>query len=221
MVHPPKTGKESRIFDAALLTITEKGFHRTRMSDIARKAGISYGLVYHYFKNKEALFDAILDRWWRGLFALMEALREGEDGVRAKLRRLTTYFLDAYQERPELVTIFITEISRSTANLTEHRLKCFTDFMDLTEAFILQGQQTGTLRRDLRARYLTYIYLGAIETLLTTMVFGGETLKGEAQKERMVETLLEVFFNGAAGRDTIEAGSVAHSPGCARGPSGV
>ena len=48
-----KKEKQSVIFEAALKVIKEKGFHQARMSDIAEAAGVSYGLVYHYFKNKE------------------------------------------------------------------------------------------------------------------------------------------------------------------------
>ena len=113
-----KRDKESTIFEAALRTIRQKGFHKARMSDIAREAGISYGLVYHYFRNKEDLFDAILNRWWDGLFHLMGKIRDSGQDVRERLRRLIAYFLDAYQSKPELVNVFITEISRSTTNLT-------------------------------------------------------------------------------------------------------
>jgi len=43
-----KEEKEDLILEAALKVIKEKGFHGARMADIARKAGISYGLIYHY-----------------------------------------------------------------------------------------------------------------------------------------------------------------------------
>ena len=49
---PLKIDKEETIFDAALKIITNKGFHKARMSDIAKQAGISYGLIYNYFKHK-------------------------------------------------------------------------------------------------------------------------------------------------------------------------
>ena len=121
-----KRDKEQSIFEAALKVIKHNGFHKARMSDIAKEAGISYGLVYHYFKNKENLFDAILDRWWKGLFHLMATISEGSNyDVYKKLRLIINYFLETYQNNHELVNIFITEISRSTTNLTRNRLDCF------------------------------------------------------------------------------------------------
>jgi TetR/AcrR family transcriptional regulator, fatty acid metabolism regulator protein len=193
----PRKVKEEAIFTAALKAIKEKGFHKTRMSDIAERAGISYGLVYHYFQSKENLFDALVNHWWEGLFTLMTRLREQPDPLRKKLGHIIHYFLDTYQKEPELVTVFITEISRSTSNLTPARLENFKTFMSNTEQIILEGQENGVLRADFKARYLTYIFLGALETFVSTMVLADQQIKGNAQKQRIAESILEVFLNGA------------------------
>jgi len=192
-----KRDKESVIFCAALKVIKQKGFHKARMSDIAKEAGISYGLVYHYFNNKEDLFDAILNRWWDGLFGLMKGISEGDNDVHKKLRQIIDYFLDTYQSEPELVNIFITEISRSTTNLTSYRLDHFKKSMSLTEEIIAEGQKKQLLRTDIKARYLTYMFLGSIETFLSTMVLVDQKIKGDTQKERIAQSILEVFLNGA------------------------
>ena len=195
-----KKNKESLIFRAALKTIKEKGFHGARISDIAKEAGISYGLVYHYFRHKDDLLDAIINQWWDGLFRLMADISEGRYEVGEKLRRIILYSLDTYQENPELVNIFITEISRSTTNLTSDRLNLFKKSMTLTEEVIAEGQRTGILRKDIKARYLTYIFLGSLEAFVSTMVLSDQKIKGDSQKERIADSILEVFLNGAKTR---------------------
>ena len=195
-----KKEKEEAILEAALKIIKDKGFHRARMSDIAKAANISYGLVYHYFKTKEDLFEAILYRWWESLFQLMKDINKAQYDVQNKLRHIIQYFLDTYQSNPELVNIFITEISRSTSNLTADRLEYFKKFMSLTEAIITEGQENETLRKDFKARYLTYIFLGALEAFVSTMVLADQNIKGNAQKKRIAESILEVFLNGARSR---------------------
>jgi len=192
-----KKDKQAAIFKAALKVIKQKGFHKARMSDIAKEAEISYGLVYHYFKNKEYLFDSILNQWWDGLFRLMADIGKNENDVHRKLMRIIHYFLDTYQTNPELMNIFITEISRSTTNLTRTRLEHFKKSMSLTEGVIAEGQKRQVLRTDFKARYLTYIFLGALEAFLSTMVLADQKLKGDIQKERIAESILEVFLNGA------------------------
>ncbi|HNU75365.1 MAG TPA: helix-turn-helix domain-containing protein [Deltaproteobacteria bacterium] len=50
-----KGDKQEMIIDAALEVFRERGYANARMADIARRAGVSYGLVYHYFGSKEAV----------------------------------------------------------------------------------------------------------------------------------------------------------------------
>jgi TetR/AcrR family transcriptional regulator, fatty acid metabolism regulator protein len=189
--------KETVILDAACRIFREKGFHQARITDIAQAASISYGLVYHYFKSKSDLFDAILKEWWTGLFNLMEKWDDGGTSVEDQLAELVDYFLEQYQKKPDLVHIFITEISRSAANLTPARLHWFKMFLSRTEKIMSVGQANKILRTDIKARYLTYIFLGAIESFISAMVLENQPLRSKAQKLRIAVGLLHVFMDGA------------------------
>ncbi|AFM28190.1 TetR/AcrR family transcriptional regulator [Desulfomonile tiedjei] len=192
-----KKEKEAIIFDAACKVFRRKGFHQARIVDISQTAGISYGLVYHYFKSKADLFDAIQREWWETLLTMMDATERKATGPEEKLAAIVHHFLEMYEKRPDMVYIFITEISRASSNLTPDRLEWFKVFMDRTEAIIVEAQDRQVLRSDVRARYLTYIFLGALETFISTMVLQNQRLKGRAQKQRIASALLDVFFNGA------------------------
>jgi AcrR family transcriptional regulator len=49
------------ILDAALAIFVEQGFERTRMQEIANRSAVSYGLAYHYFSSKEAVFRTLVE----------------------------------------------------------------------------------------------------------------------------------------------------------------
>jgi len=51
--------KEKLILDSAVALFTTKGYSATRMEDVAKRVGISKGLTYFYYKNKEDLFMAL------------------------------------------------------------------------------------------------------------------------------------------------------------------
>jgi TetR/AcrR family fatty acid metabolism transcriptional regulator len=197
-----KKEKEAAIFDAACRVIREKGYHQARITDIAQEAGISYGLVYHYFRSKADLFDSILKEWWGGLFAIMDRLENQFAPVEEKLAGIIGYFLDQYEKRPDLVHIFITEISRSSANLTPERKGMFKIFGEKTENIIKDGQSKNVFRTDIRPTYLTYIFLGAMESFISILVLENRPLKGRAQKQRISTALLEVFLTGARSNET-------------------
>jgi len=59
---------ERKIFQAAIKVIAEQGYHNTRISDIAKEAGVAYGLVYHYFGSKENIMFIILDEVTKKIF---------------------------------------------------------------------------------------------------------------------------------------------------------
>ena len=195
-----KKDVKTAIFDAACEVIRDKGFHQARVTDIARLAGISYGLVYHYFGSKADLFDAIVSEWWGGLYARMDEYDERDVSALDKLTAILDHFLSVYETRPELVHIFITEISRSSVNLTQDRLDFFKRFFDRTEKIMEQGRQEGLLRSDIRARYLTYIFVGSLEGFISAMVLGNQPLKGKDRKTRVSDALIDVFIHGAKAR---------------------
>lgn len=55
-----KEDRPAEITDAAMRTFAEKGYDATRVDDVARRAGVSKGLLYLYFKTKEELFKAVV-----------------------------------------------------------------------------------------------------------------------------------------------------------------
>lgn len=63
MARTPKVVEDRReqIIDAAMRVFSQKGFTRATNKDIAREAGITPGLIYHYFESKEALLKAMIE----------------------------------------------------------------------------------------------------------------------------------------------------------------
>lgn len=192
-----KKSRETDILIVACKVFRRRGYHQARMAEIATEAGISYGLVYHYYNTKSDLFDTIIQQWWDGLYQMMGPLLANSAPIEEKLGTIIQYHLDQYENNPDLVHLFIAEVSRSTANLTPERLKAFKHWISNTEKMIAQAQKAGALRNDIKARYLSTFFLGALETILSTMVLDNQKLTGKKQKERIRKNLLEQFFNGA------------------------
>jgi AcrR family transcriptional regulator len=51
-----------RVMDAALASILERGFYRASTNEIARRAGVTWGVIQHHFGTREALMVAVLRR---------------------------------------------------------------------------------------------------------------------------------------------------------------
>lgn len=55
-----KEDRPAEITEAAMEAFAERGFAATKVEDVARRAGVSKGLLYLYFKTKEDLFKAVI-----------------------------------------------------------------------------------------------------------------------------------------------------------------
>ena len=77
--------RKSQILNAAMETFTEKGFHKTRMSDIAESSGLSKGSLYWYFDSKDAIILKLIDRVFEFEIKDLTALLSDERTVQERL----------------------------------------------------------------------------------------------------------------------------------------
>src|SRR5881397_3876002 len=75
-----KEARPAEIVSAALDVFVERGFAATRLEDVARRAGVTKGTVYLYFKNKDALFKAVVRETIVPVIAQGEALAQSFTG---------------------------------------------------------------------------------------------------------------------------------------------
>src|ERR1700759_1175655 len=67
--------RRAQILEAAVICFAKRGFHQTSMHDISAEAGISVGLIYRYFQNKEAVISAMADRHKKEIVEVLEQAR--------------------------------------------------------------------------------------------------------------------------------------------------
>lgn len=79
------------LLDTALSMFAEGGFANTTVKDIAGMAGISCGLMYHYFPSKEKLLEAAIEKH-SFLPHLREILKETEEPCREVLKKSLSSF---------------------------------------------------------------------------------------------------------------------------------
>jgi AcrR family transcriptional regulator len=68
--------KPRQILDAAVRVFAARGYESSRVGDIAKEAGVAYGLVYHYYGSKEAVLEAVFREAWGSLLAAVAVAEE-------------------------------------------------------------------------------------------------------------------------------------------------
>jgi AcrR family transcriptional regulator len=96
-----RTTRRDEIFRAASRVFAKKGFAATKIADIAAEAGLSHGLLYHYFRSKEAVYTALLDEMIQKKPTHAEVVGDARTGIE-RVERLVKMWLARVTERPEL-----------------------------------------------------------------------------------------------------------------------
>jgi AcrR family transcriptional regulator len=163
--------KRRVILDAAITVFAREGFHRCRVSDIAREANVAYGLVYHYFRSKDQILNTIFTERWSLLLEAIEEVDRQEMPVRDKLYAIASFIIESYQHNPELMKVIIVEVTRAANTFGSHHLEEITQAYDGIAAIVARGQEDGFLRDDISATFASLCFYGAIEQLLSAWIF--------------------------------------------------
>ena len=80
--------RRDQILTAAMKCFGENGFHASSMAELAKRAGMSVGHIYHYFESKDAIIEAIVDRDKEDEPSFLDEVSRADDVVAAIMDRL-------------------------------------------------------------------------------------------------------------------------------------
>jgi AcrR family transcriptional regulator len=162
--------KRRLILDAAVRVFAHKGFHTSRVSDIAEEAGVAHGLLYHYFSSKDEVLETIFRENWDVLVARLQAVADADEPVHDQLRHVAAILLRTWLHTPDVVRVIVGEISRTHA--VEHRIGELERPIEVIREIIERGQGSGEIRSELNPRLAAVVFYGGIDELLTGWVLG-------------------------------------------------
>src|SRR5205814_10574669 len=99
--------RRTQILDAALVCFAKRGFHPASMHDISAEAGISVGLIYRYFENKDAVISAMADRHKQEIHEVLERARQAP----TLLESLEILFIaHCCANEPRVISAFVVDL---------------------------------------------------------------------------------------------------------------
>ena len=99
--------RRSQILDAALVCFAKRGFHQTSMHDISGEAGISVGLIYRYFENKESVISAMAARHKEEIQQMLERARQAPSLLESLEILFTAH---CCEDAPQVVSAFVVDL---------------------------------------------------------------------------------------------------------------
>ena len=185
--------KRQLILDAAVRVFARKGYHTSRVGDIAEEAGVAHGLLYHYFDSKDELLETIFRNTWTLMIDTIKGVEALDDPARETLRKIAAIVLRAWRDTPDIVRVLVREVTRSP-HLQQEIGETEQAFAAL-ERVIRNGQDAGEFREDVDPRFASFIFYGALEEILTGWVMG-QLPDGEEDVRLAERTIVEMLCDG-------------------------
>ena len=185
--------KRRQLLDAAVRVFARKGYHASRVGDIAVEAGVAHGLLYHYFASKDQVLEAVFHENWSVLQARIASVEETDEPAADQLRHITAIVLRTWLHLPDVVRVVIREFGRSP-ELAE-RIGELAQPIDVIQRVIARGIQRGEFRKDIDSRVAATVVYGSIDELLTAWVLD-RLPAGEEDVAAAEKTFFEITLNG-------------------------
>lgn len=143
---------QQRILEAAMEEFSRKGYEGASLSTVCAEKGISKGIVYHYYRDKDALYLRCVQQCFDALTAeLRQAAQALAGPVEQRLRDYFDARLRFFAGHPLELGIFADAVFRPVPALREQIADCRREFDALNIAVLTALLDSGTLRPGLSA----------------------------------------------------------------------
>jgi AcrR family transcriptional regulator len=195
---PVVLDRPTQILDAAVACFAKRGFHQASMHDISAEAGISVGLIYRYFQNKEAVIAAMADRHKKEIHEILERARQAPS-LRESLETLFTAHCG--ETEPQVTAAFVVDLfaeaSRNPHVAELVRDVCETSMNGVTE-LIARSPEART--SELSPREMAELIFAVNDGMLLRGVLkiGQPAAESREHQLEVVRNLWRIMFKSAS-----------------------
>src|ERR1700730_13292068 len=183
----PSPDRRTQILEAAMVCFAKRGFHQASMHDISAEAGISVGLIYRYFENKEAVIAAMADRHKKEIQDVLQRARQAPSLLESLEILFTAH---CCENSPKVQSAFVVDLyaeaSRNpqVANLVLGVLQ--TAMEGLTD-LIARAPEAQKSAHDLTPKEMAELIFAVGRGMLMRDVLQPPELKSEERRARQLE----------------------------------
>ncbi len=185
--------KRERILTAAVKVFAKNGFYATRVSEVAKAAGVADGTIYLYFKSKDELLVSLFEDRVERLLAFMREELPKHATAPDKLRRVIEMQLGLLEGERDLAEVITVILRQSTKLMKEYAAPRFIAYLDAIARIVAEGQAHGDFRVDVSPHLVARALFGALDGIALTWALGRADSGGLV---RAAGQLADVFLRG-------------------------
>ncbi len=190
----PEPDKHQQIIDAAVRVFARNGYYNSRVSDIAKEAGIASGTIYLYFKTKDEILVTLFREKMAEFVATVRKAIAGEPDAVAKLRGLIRLHFKLLEEHPEMAEVVQVELRQGQKFFRGASANEVSGYFDLISSVLEEGMAAGLFRDDLPVKTVRKVLFGAMDQMATSWVLGKRGYK----LSETADAVADIFLKGLA-----------------------
>ena len=163
--HAGAAERKRQILDAAVESFAERGFYRTRVSDIARRAGVADGTIYLYFRSKDDILFEVFEVRMEEILSELSAAVATRAGPVEKLRVFAELYVSLVERDEALAEVLTIELRQSEKFIREYDNRGFQMLLDLLASIVREGQKAGEIRDGISPRLAARALFGALDEI--------------------------------------------------------
>lgn len=159
--------RKDLILNTAEDVFAQRGFDEARMDDIAERAGLSKGAIYWYFKKKDDIIAALLDRVFRRSINAMRVAAVEDTTIVARLTRIGQQISRDYQGMSRLMPVVLEfyAVALRQRNVRKHLAAMYAEIIAILVPLIEEGIRRKELDPALDPRQAATTLVGIYEGL--------------------------------------------------------
>ncbi len=184
---------KEQIRNAAVEVISNKGFHNTRMQDIADKAELAVGTLYNYFSSKNEVLEYIFEIEMQRRMAIMKKLKEENFTTKELIKEFLTRHFEILIRNPHLGRVVVREKDFSKNKKAGEIKKFMQTLITGIEKIFKNGVENGEIK-DIDCHLMAVFFFGAIHGIIEHALTEPEVAILQKAPEFIMERINHIFI---------------------------
>jgi len=164
-----KAERKAQLLENARVVFSNKGYHKTSISDIINKSGVARGTFYLYFENKRQVFESVLDELFRDIGDCIKTIQLGKghaspiDQLRNNVRSVIALLLS----NPETTDLLLKHAFGVDPEFDEKLNQFYNRLAERLESSLQLGIAMGLLRKC-DTQIVSFCIMGTIKEVVAS-----------------------------------------------------
>lgn len=188
-----KEKRKNDIINSAIGIFMEKGYHDTKIEEIAKEVGIGKGTVYEYFSNKKELFEEVCIQFINDVLNEFDRIIDKEEGFKNKIIGIYRFKYKSITVQRSMAESFFVHGSLISDRIKDEIVYIHISMYEKVHDIIKDGIEEGVIKKDVDIDMMSACLMGTSNQYIGFRHFCHNEEEKDINFEKILNSILEGF----------------------------